>query len=182
MRGSSEREIRLRGDSGGGAAVRRRRRRLQHLESEIARANAERAELRRRLAAFEAIAAAAGVASAADSSVRVGPWRRGIGEESMPPELAAAARELRSHDAAVRLDVAGTDVVAVVGGPGDPREWWTAIWQFAGPEADGRTADRSDAASPKANGPAPGGPAPGGPAGGPAPGGPGPAGTQGSPA
>lgn len=126
----------------------RRWRRLQHLESEIATANAERADLRRRLEAFEAIAAAAGVASAGDGGVLIAPWQRGIPGESMPPELAAAARDLRSHDAAVHLDVAGADVVAVVGGPGDPRDWWTAIWQFAGPDATS-----PDATSPDATGP-----------------------------
>jgi hypothetical protein len=147
----------------------RRRRRLQHLESEIARANAERAELRRRLEAFEAIAAAAGAATAVADGARFAPWQLGpMPATPMPPVLAAAARELRSHDAAVRLDVAGADVVAVVGGAGDPRDWWTAIWQFTGPEAvGGRPAD---------SGPADPGPADPGPAD-PGPDGTGPAGT-----
>lgn len=98
-------------------------------------AKAERAELRRRLEVFEAIAAAAG---ASDEGARAaGPPRGPVPSAPMPPGLIAAARELRSHDAAVRLDVAGADLVAVVGGPGDPREWWTAIWQFAGSEPAG---------------------------------------------
>jgi hypothetical protein len=30
----------------------------------------------------------------------------------------------------VRLDVGGAEVIAVIGGAGDPREWWTAIWEL----------------------------------------------------
>jgi hypothetical protein len=95
-------------------------------------ARAERAELRRRLEAFEAIAAAAGAAD--DGAGQAGPWSGPAPAAPTPAGLVAASRELRSHDAAVRLEVAGSDLVAVVGGPGDPRDWWTAIWQFAGPE------------------------------------------------
>jgi hypothetical protein len=51
----------------------------------------------------------------------------------LPANLLAAARDLRGHDVPVRLEVAGAEVIAIVGGPGDPREWWTAIWQAAGP-------------------------------------------------
>jgi hypothetical protein len=51
----------------------------------------------------------------------------------MPAGLLAAARELHSQDRPVRIDVAGNEVIAVVGGDGgDPREWWNAIWQIAG--------------------------------------------------
>lgn len=50
----------------------------------------------------------------------------------VPPALVVAAGERRSSDVPVRLDVADSEVFAVVGGPGDPREWWTAIWQVAG--------------------------------------------------
>ncbi len=54
----------------------------------------------------------------------------------MPAELLAAAREARDDDElAVRLEIAGVCVIAVIGGEGDPREWWTAIWQIAGPDA-----------------------------------------------
>jgi hypothetical protein len=96
------------------------RRRLQRLEDELVSARADQASLQRRLEAFEVIAAAAG---GAPDSVPVGP---------MPPGLVAAARELHSKDLPVRVDVAGGDVIAVIGGSGDPREWWNAIWQIAG--------------------------------------------------
>ena len=59
----------------------------------------------------------------------------------MPPSLLAAARDLHPFDVPVRLEVAGASAVAVVGGAGDPREWWSAIWQLAGPDQAGpRTA------------------------------------------
>ena len=96
------------------------RRRLQRLEDELASARADQDRLQRRLEAFEMIAAAAG---RAPDSVPSGP---------MPAGLVAAARELHSHDLPVRIDVAGSEVIAVVGGGGDPREWWNAIWQIAG--------------------------------------------------
>lgn len=125
----------------------RRRRRIQELEIEIERGKAERAELRRRLDWFEAIAAAAGAAPrTADlnqtelpntTPPSTGPPRAGPQSTvpAPPPNLLAAARDLRGHDVPVRLDVAGAEVIAIVGGPGDPREWWTAIWQTAGPHA-----------------------------------------------
>jgi hypothetical protein len=94
------------------------RRRLHRLEEEIAEAKADSAALRDRLDLFESIAAAAGAA--------VGP----VPEAPMPPELVAAAREVHSQDIPVRLNVSGTEVIAIIGGPGDPREWWTAIWQL----------------------------------------------------
>jgi hypothetical protein len=97
----------------------RKRRGFRRLADELGEARAEQAELKRRIEAFEMIAAAAG---AAVHAVPAAP---------IPPELIAAAGERRSEDVPVRLDVAGSQVFAVVGGPGDPREWWTAIWQFA---------------------------------------------------
>jgi hypothetical protein len=97
----------------------RRRRSVRRLAGELAEARAEHAELRRRVAAFEMIAAAA----APDLSVPV------------PPALTAAARELRAAEVPVRLDVAGAEVVAVVGGPGDPHEWWAAIRRLAAADA-----------------------------------------------
>jgi hypothetical protein len=100
----------------------RGRRRLRQLESEIAEARADQAELRRRLEFFEMIAASAGAAPGPPAPP--GP---------MPPALVAAARELHREEVPVRLDVDGTEVVAVVAGEGDPREWWTAIWRLAGP-------------------------------------------------
>jgi hypothetical protein len=98
----------------------RKRRGRRRLADEVAEARAEQAELRRRLEAFEMIAAAAGAA------VRAAP------EAPVPAALVAAAAERRTQDVPVRLDVAGSEVFAVVGGAGDPREWWTAIWQVAG--------------------------------------------------
>ncbi len=59
----------------------------------------------------------------------------------MPGELVAAARVTSEDDVPVRLEfaLAGASVVAVVAvvgsAEGDPREWWTAIWQLAQPEA-----------------------------------------------
>jgi hypothetical protein len=120
----------------------RRRRRLQQLETEVAQGKAERAELRRRLDWFEAIAAAAGAATP-------GARLPGSGRQSTvpvpPPNLLAAARDLRRDDVPVLLEVAGAEVIAVVGGPGDPREWWTAIWRTVGPEAGPETADPEEA-------------------------------------
>ena len=97
----------------------RRRRSVQRLADELAETRAEQAELRRRLAAFEIIAAAA---APPDVSAPV------------PPVLTAAARELRATELPVRLDVAGAEVVAVIGGAGDPGQWWAAIWRLAAPE------------------------------------------------
>jgi hypothetical protein len=87
----------------------------------------EQAELRRRVEAFEMIAAAAGAPMA------------GVPNAPLPPVLLAAAREERSADVPVCLDVAGSEVFAVVGGPGDPREWWLAIWQLAVRSDEART-------------------------------------------
>jgi len=142
----------------------RRRRRLQQLETAIAQGKAERAELRRRLDWFEAIAAAAGaVAPGTDPE---GTALRSSGPRSTtspsatpsraardstaplappPPNLLAAARELRGRDVPVRLEVAGAEVIAIVGGPGDPQEWWRAIWRTAGPDAGSETADAEEA-------------------------------------
>jgi hypothetical protein len=133
----------------------RRRRRLQRLETEIAQGKAERAELRRRLEWFETIAAAAGAAAPgtdpqraallstdlpSTTAVRAGRQST-VPSAPLPPNLLAAARDLRSQDVPVRLEVAGAEVIAIVGGPGDPRDWWTAIWRTAGPE----TADPEEA-------------------------------------
>jgi hypothetical protein len=105
----------------------RKRRGFRRLADELAEARVEQAELRRRLEAFETIAAAAGAPMTAVPSAPV------------PPVLLAAAREQRSADVPVRIDVAGSEVFAVVGGPGDPREWWLAIWQLAGRSEQART-------------------------------------------
>ncbi len=97
----------------------RMRRRLRRLEGEFAAARADQAELRQRLEFFEMIAAATGAAA-----------RHPVPSAPMPPPLVAAARELRRQDVPVRMDVGGTEVIAVIGGEGDPREWWTAIWEL----------------------------------------------------
>jgi hypothetical protein len=127
----------------------RRRRRLQQLETEIAQGKAERAELRRRLDWFETIAAAAGAAAPGTDSQGTALLSTGLPSTvplaPLPPNLLAAARDLRGHDVPVRLEVAGAEVIAVVGGPGDPREWWTAIWRTAGLDAGPETADPEEA-------------------------------------
>ncbi len=96
------------------------RRGFRRLADELAEARVEQAELRRRLEAFEMIAAAAGVS------------RPAAREAPVPPALLAAAGERRSGDVSVRLDVGGREVFAVVGGPGDAREWWSAIRNLVG--------------------------------------------------
>jgi hypothetical protein len=96
--------------------------RIERLEDEAAAASAGLTELRQRLDLLESVAAAAGAA----------PYG-GVPAAPMPPVLLAAARDVHQRDIPVRLDVAGTDVVAVIGGAGDPREWWTTIWQLAAP-------------------------------------------------
>jgi hypothetical protein len=105
----------------------RRKRDFRRLADELAEAKVERAELRRRLEAFEMIAAAAGAAIPARPDTPV------------PPNLVAAAAERHSADVPVRLEVADCEVFAVVGGPGDPGEWWTAIWRLAGHDQQART-------------------------------------------
>jgi hypothetical protein len=105
-------------------AVWRKRRGVRRLADEVAEARVEQAELRRRIEAFEMIAAAAGAA---------------MTDTPVPPALVAAASELRSADVPVRLDVAGSEVFAVVGGLGDPREWWTAICHLADHAEQART-------------------------------------------
>jgi hypothetical protein len=101
------------------------RRRLRRLEGELASAKADQLELRQRLEVFEAIASAAGAALPEASW-----WGRIVPEAPMPHSLLAAATDSASPDATVRLDVDGTDVIAIIGGPGDPREWWSAVWSL----------------------------------------------------
>jgi hypothetical protein len=55
----------------------------------------------------------------------------------VPAALTAAARELRAAEVPVRIDMAGGEVIAVVGGPGDPHEWWAAISRLAAPDEAG---------------------------------------------
>jgi hypothetical protein len=98
----------------------RRRQRIRQLEDAVADAQASQAELMRRLELFEKIAATAGV--------ELGERRPAA---DVPEPLVAAARDPR-QDAPVRLEVAGREFIAVVGGEGgDPREWWTAIQHLA---------------------------------------------------
>lgn len=110
------------GPQGGIQAVWRVTRRIRRLEGELAEARAGQAELRRRLERFEMIAAAAG--AVVDSP---GP------SVPLPLSLVAAARELHRRDVPVRLDIEGTEVIAVIDGDGDPREWWEAMRQLADP-------------------------------------------------
>jgi hypothetical protein len=98
----------------------KRRQRIQQLEDAVAEAQASQAELMRRLELFEQIAATAGVEVAQRQQAA-----------DVPEPLVAAARDPR-QDAPVRLEVAGREFIAVVGGEGgDPREWWTAIQRLA---------------------------------------------------
>ncbi len=50
----------------------------------------------------------------------------------MPASLAAAARTLSQDESPIMLDVGGAKVIAVIGGPGDPGEWWSAVCAVAG--------------------------------------------------
>jgi hypothetical protein len=109
----------------------RGRRRIRRLEDEITASRAEQAELRRRLEVFEMIAGAAGAALPEPQ------WHRTHSPTSkMPASLAAAAGTLSSDEAPITLEVGGTEVIAVIGGPGDPHEWWSAVCQVAGQPED----------------------------------------------
>lgn len=99
---------------------------MRRLEQEVAPARVGQAELRHRLQLFEMIAGAAGATLAAEPW-----WGATVPAAPMPASLAAAARDERSLETPVRLDVGDADVIAVIGGPGDPREWWSAVWQIA---------------------------------------------------
>jgi hypothetical protein len=99
---------------------------MRRLEDELAGTKADQLELRRRLELFEAIASAAG-AAAPDA----GWWGEIVPSAPMPASLLAAVGD-RETSSAVRLDVGGKDVIAIIGGPGDPREWWSAMWHLAG--------------------------------------------------
>jgi hypothetical protein len=59
----------------------------------------------------------------------------------VPSSLRGAACDLRGRDVVARLDVGGAEVVAAVSGPGDPVQWWTAIWDTVWPAAATRPAD-----------------------------------------
>ncbi|HUD39479.1 MAG TPA: hypothetical protein VMR14_21460 [Streptosporangiaceae bacterium] len=91
-------------------------RRGQQLEGQVAMAIIDQAALTR---------------PATASGPLIAPAER-VPTAPMPRQLVAAAREPRDEEFAVRLDLAGARVVAVIRGEGDPREWWTAIWLMAG--------------------------------------------------
>jgi hypothetical protein len=113
------------------------RRRIRRLEDEITAARTERAELRRRLEVFEMIAGAAG------ATLPEPRWHATHPPASpMPASLAAAARTVVPDEAPIMLDVGGSEVIAVIGGPGDPREWWLAVCEVAG---EPKTAQPEDA-------------------------------------
>jgi hypothetical protein len=116
---------------GGAKALWTKRRRVLRLQDEIAAARADQAELRRRLEVFEMIAGAAGASLVAPA------WRGAAGPASrMPANLVAAAREQSPREVPVRLEVGGSEVIAVISGPGDPREWWSAVCQVTGKVSD----------------------------------------------
>jgi hypothetical protein len=96
---------------------------MQRLEDAVAEAKASQAELVQRIELFEKIAAAAGVELSERESRR--------SATDVPRPLLTAAQDPR-EDAPVRVEVAGREFIAVVGGEGgDPREWWTAIQRLA---------------------------------------------------
>lgn len=105
------------------------RRRLAQLEKELAATRATQAVLQQRVDLFEKIAAAAG-ASLDEALPGDGPAQT---LAPVPATLLAAATDRRAAGSPVRLAVGGRDVIAVVGDDegGDPREWWSAIHQFA---------------------------------------------------
>jgi hypothetical protein len=103
----------------------RRKRRIRRLEDEVATARADQAELRRKLEMFEMIAGAAGAA------LPEAPSWEAPASVPVPASLVAASQFPGQHEAPVRLIVGDTDVIAVVSGPGDPREWWSAVCQTA---------------------------------------------------
>ena len=104
----------------------RRRLRIRRLEDAVAEAKANQAELTRRVELFEKIAAAAGVELTDQPSAA-----------DVPRPLIAAAQDPR-QDAPVRVDVAGREFIAVVGGEGgDPHEWWAAIQHLAAQPGSG---------------------------------------------
>jgi hypothetical protein len=105
--------------------------RIRRLEEEISEARADRADLRQRLQLFERIAAAAGAGPEVLPGLHVVTTPTG----PLPMSLIAAANEGHAQQDPVWLEVGDGDVIAVVGGPGDPREWWSAIWR-AGKQAD----------------------------------------------
>jgi hypothetical protein len=86
---------------------------------------------------FEMIAGAAGAALPEPH------WRpTPRAAKPMPASLAAAARTLSPDEAPILLDVGGTEIIAVIAGPGDPREWWSAVCEVAGQHAEtGRGAE-----------------------------------------
>jgi len=114
-------------------ALWRSRRRIRQLQDAIAAAEVSQAELRARLEFFEQIAAAAGAQQNPS-----GWWGATVPAAPMPASLIAAANEHGTHQVPVRLEVAGTEVIAVISGRGDPREWWSAAWQLAAAEGPSR--------------------------------------------
>jgi hypothetical protein len=104
---------------------------MRRLESEVAAGRAEQAELRRRLELFEKIAAAAGAALDDPAQGDAGATDI-LATAPVPPSLLAAAQDPRRSGAPVRLDVDGSELIAVVDGEGgDPDEWWSAIRRLA---------------------------------------------------
>jgi hypothetical protein len=91
----------------------------------MSEARADQADLRQRLQLFEMIAAAAGTDT---SKPPARSDRPGAPSASLPASLLAAARDARTHEEAVWLEVGDSDMIAIVRGPGNPREWWSAIW------------------------------------------------------
>ena len=80
---------------------------------------------------FEKIAAAAG-ATLDDAALSDARATDTSATPPVPASLLAAAQDPRRSGAPVRLDVDGSDLIAVVDGEGgDPHEWWSAIRRLA---------------------------------------------------
>lgn len=109
----------------------RGRRRLRRLESALAAAREDQAELQRRVDLFEKIAEAAGASLSDPAPTALVP------PDPVPSSLLAAAWDPPHAGVPVSLAVDGREVVAVIGDEGgDPRQWWAAICRLAsGPKS-----------------------------------------------
>jgi hypothetical protein len=108
----------------------RARRRLRRLESALAAAREDQAELQRRVDLFEKIAEAAGASLSDPAPVALVP------PDPVPSSLLAAAWDPPRAGVPVSLAVDGREVVAVIGDEGgDPRQWWAAICRLSGPKS-----------------------------------------------
>ena len=98
---------------------------MRRLESALAEAREDQAELQRRVDLFEKIAEAAGASLRDPAATLVPPG-------PVPSSLLAAAWDPPHGGVPVSLTANGREVVAVIGDEGgDPSEWWAAIRRLA---------------------------------------------------